>query len=88
MRLFRFFLLSLYLSLSSPLFAEDQPLPVNINTADAAALTAALKGVGPSKAEAIVAYRQSYGSFQSVDELAEVKGIGDSLNVTRLERVS
>jgi competence protein ComEA len=50
--------------------------PVNINTADAAAIAAAMKGIGLSKAEAIVAYRQTHGSFKSLDQLAEVKGIG------------
>jgi len=52
---------------------------VNINTADAASLAAALKGVGQSKAEAIVAYRKEHGAFKSADELAQVKGIGQKL---------
>jgi len=50
--------------------------PVNINTADAATLSAELTGVGLSKAEAIVAYREANGPFRSVDDLARVKGIG------------
>jgi competence protein ComEA len=79
MRLFRYFFLSLCLCLSYPLLAEDKVERVNINTADAATLASALKGVGPSKAEAIIAYRQSYGPFESVDELTAVKGIGESL---------
>ena len=53
-------------------------LSVNINTADAQSLTAGLKGIGPAKAEEIIKYRESYGPFSSVDELAEVKGIGKS----------
>lgn len=81
MRLFRYLLLSFCLSLSSPLFAADSSVssPVNINTADVATLSASLKGVGSSKAEAIVAYRDNYGPFKSVEELTAVKGIGDSL---------
>jgi competence protein ComEA len=51
---------------------------ININTADAAALTL-LKGVGEKKAQAIIAYRDEHGAFQSIEELAEVKGIGDSI---------
>jgi competence protein ComEA len=51
---------------------------ININTADAAALTL-LKGVGDKKAQAIIAYRDEHGAFQSVEELAEVKGIGDAI---------
>ena len=38
-----------------------------------------LKGVGPKRADAIVAYRQQHGQFRSVDELALVKGIGRSV---------
>ena len=49
---------------------------VNINTADAAALAAGLTGVGLSRAEEIVRYRETFGPFSSVEELAEVKGIG------------
>ncbi len=78
MHLFRYFLLSLCLSLTSPVFAEE-PVPININTADAVTLSTALKGVGVRKAEAIITYRDSYGPFQSVDELTAVKGIGESL---------
>ena len=50
--------------------------PVNINRADAATLAASLRGIGLRKAEAIVAYRTEHGPFKSVDELANVKGIG------------
>ncbi|KAF0192552.1 MAG: competence protein ComEA [Gammaproteobacteria bacterium] len=51
---------------------------VNINTADAAAL-ATLDGVGDAKAEAIIAYRNANGPFKTVEELANVKGIGEKL---------
>ncbi|MEJ2652772.1 MAG: helix-hairpin-helix domain-containing protein [Gammaproteobacteria bacterium] len=50
---------------------------VNINTADAATLVKALKGVGPDKASAIVAYRQAHGPFKNADDLTQVKGIGE-----------
>jgi competence protein ComEA len=50
--------------------------PVNINTADAEALAAAINGVGVKKARDIVTYRQKHGPFESVDELAQVSGIG------------
>jgi competence protein ComEA len=66
-------LLSLVLALAS--FTAIAAEPVDINRADAAQL-ATLNGVGPAKAEAIVAYREKNGPFQSVDQLAEVKGIG------------
>ena len=49
---------------------------VDINAAGAAELATALDGVGQSKAEAIVEYREANGPFKSVDDLALVKGIG------------
>jgi competence protein ComEA len=49
---------------------------VNVNTADAATIAAALNGVGQAKAEAIVAHREQNGPFKSAEQLAEVKGIG------------
>lgn len=48
---------------------------VNLNTADAAALDA-LPGVGPVTASSILAWRAANGAFGSVDQLAEVDGIG------------
>ena len=48
---------------------------VNINTADLNELQK-LPGVGPSMAQRILDYRSTNGPFKSVDELAEVKGIG------------
>lgn len=49
---------------------------VNINTMDAASIAANLKGIGMKKAEAIVSYRETNGPFTSIDELANVRGIG------------
>jgi len=49
---------------------------VNVNTASAEEIADALKGVGLSKAEAIVSYRQQNGQFKHIDELVNVKGIG------------
>ena len=65
-------LLSLMLA-ASAMAATDK---VDINTANAVELAEALNGVGLSKAEAIVAYREQHGPFKSADQLAEVKGIG------------
>ena len=50
--------------------------PVNINTADAAALEA-VSGIGKKKAAAIVDYRQKNGPFKTVDDLKKVTGIKD-----------
>lgn len=51
--------------------------PVNINTADAETISAELKGVGLTKAKAIVEYRKKHGPFRSADDLSLVKGIGE-----------
>ena len=72
--LIRTIILSALLLLAAPTFAAEQ---VDINTADAATLVKTLKGIGPAKAEAIVAYRKENGPFQSVMELTRVKGIGN-----------
>ena len=48
---------------------------VNINRASAGELTS-LHGIGSSKAQAIILYREAFGDFKTVDELAKVKGIG------------
>jgi competence protein ComEA len=50
--------------------------PVNVNSASAEEIADSLKGIGLSKAEAIVNYRKSSGQFKHVDELVNVKGIG------------
>lgn len=49
---------------------------VDINRADAATLASGITGIGPAKAEAIVAWREANGPFRSIDQLAEVRGIG------------
>jgi competence protein ComEA len=59
-------------SFSSLLYAAQ----VNINTADASTLSSELSGIGQSKAEAIVTYREQHGPFKHVEDLTRVKGIG------------
>jgi competence protein ComEA len=51
---------------------------VNVNTAAVADL-AAVKGIGEVKAQAIVEYRAKNGPFKSMDDLVQVKGIGEKL---------
>ncbi|MGW8459821.1 helix-hairpin-helix domain-containing protein [Bacillus atrophaeus] len=49
---------------------------ININTASLEELQA-ISGVGPSKAEAIIAYREENGKFQAVEDITNVSGIGE-----------
>ncbi|HEY9032942.1 MAG TPA: helix-hairpin-helix domain-containing protein [Pseudomonadales bacterium] len=53
--------------------------PVNINSASAEEISEALNGIGEVKAQAIVAWREANGPFTSVEQLAEVKGIGEKM---------
>lgn len=50
--------------------------PVDINSASVDELAQALDGVGQSKAEAIVAFRDQFGPFMEAQELTQVQGIG------------
>ena len=63
----------MFLFLSCSVFAE----PVNINTANDKEISIALDGVGDKKAKEIVKYREINGAFKSINELSNVKGIGD-----------
>lgn len=65
-------------SLGNPLLSPlqiAQTSQIDINNASEAQLVT-LKGIGPSKAKAIIAYRNQNGGFRSIDSLREVKGIG------------
>lgn len=66
------FLFIVLFSFSSLLFAAQ----ININTADAQTLSRELTGIGESKAEAIIAYREQHGPYKKIEELTNVKGIG------------
>jgi competence protein ComEA len=52
--------------------------PVNVNQASAATIAKSLDGIGASRAQAIVAWRDAHGPFKTVDDLGHVKGIGKS----------
>jgi len=49
---------------------------ININTADAADLDK-LPGIGPARAADIINYRESKGGFKTIEEMKNIKGIGD-----------
>ena len=74
MKTVRNLLIALALLITTPFAAAMEP--VDINTADAAALAQAINGVGLKKAEAVIAYREQHGPFLRVEDLINVKGIG------------
>lgn len=61
-------------NLSTP--SNESKQLININTAAKEELQN-LTGIGPSKAEAIIAYREENGPFQKPEDLLEVSGIGE-----------
>jgi len=61
---------------------------IDINTADAPALTEALSGIGMKKAQAIVDYRSANGPFKTIDDLVKVKGISDKTVAKNRENIS
>ena len=67
---------SLLVSMALLTSLQINAAPVDINTADAAALASAITGVGEKKAATIVAYRDAHGPFARVEDLSSVKGIG------------
>ena len=67
---------------------EQAVAAVNINTANAEELSAALTGVGPAKAAAIIEWREAHGGFKHVEELQEVKGIGAAILEKNRDRIS
>ena len=66
----------------------DDVMTVNVNEADAASIANTLVGIGISRAQAIVDYREQYGRFYSAEELTAVKGIGQSTVERNLSRIS
>jgi len=55
---------------------KDSPKKININLATSEELQT-LSGIGPSKADAIISYREENGQFKSIEGLLEVSGIGE-----------
>ncbi len=51
---------------------------LDINTASAEEFVK-IKGIGVKKAERIISYREEHGKFNSVEELKNVKGIGEKI---------
>lgn len=82
MHLLKAFLVAILIAFATPSFATEV---VDINTADARTLEV-LNGIGPAKAAAIIAYREQNGPFATIEDLANVKGIG--LRTVELNRAA
>ncbi len=79
----------LFTLLTGPAYAapEANTQQININTADVVTL-ADLNGIGQSKAEAIIAYRDAHGPFTSLEDLANVRGIGSKTVTKNADRLT
>lgn len=76
------------LAQASPAVAQQPSgAVVNINTADAARL-ATLPGIGARTAELIIAYREKNGPFKKIEELMNVRGIGEKSFLKIREQIS
>ena len=56
----------------------EPPAPININTASTEQLQT-LPGIGPVLAERIITHRETHGLFENVDDLINIKGIGEAV---------
>ena len=91
-------LLCSLMMLALPIHAENTekpPIPtkavinkININKADINTLTGSFKGIGKKRAQAIVDYRDAHHGFKSIEELAEVKGIGQHFMDANREKLN
>ena len=60
------------------LYEDPQDQRVNLNTATREELMT-LSGIGQTRAENILAYREAHGKFRSIEELTEVSGISEGI---------
>ena len=69
------------------LVSEKKSGKINITTANSEELQS-LKGIGPSTASSIIAYREEYGGFSSIEEIMNVKRIGEKTFAKIKDRIS
>lgn len=72
---------------SSSLKSEKNTTKININTASVEELQT-LKGIGPATAKSIILYREEYGAFSAIEEIMNVKRIGEKTFAKIKERIT
>lgn len=72
---------------SSTMNTQNQTSTVDINSADINSLVE-LPGIGPSKAQSIIDYRDINGAFRTIEEIINVQGIGPALSARILPLIS
>ena len=71
----------------TPAPAAPSTQVINLNTASATEI-ASLPGIGPKTAELIVQYREKNGSFKKIEEIMNVKGIGEKTFLKLKDRIT
>lgn len=84
MKLLQTLCITVFLLFSTAVMAER----VNINKASADEIAQGMTGIGSSKAQAIVKYRETHGKFTSVQELEKVVGIGEKTVARNKDKVT
>ncbi len=85
MKFLRKSLLALLLAMPLLVCAVEK---LDINTADSVALANTLQGVGEKRAALIVQWREQHGPFKSLEELLQVKGVGQKILDQNRERIT
>lgn len=53
--------------------------PLNINTANEKEIAKTMYGVGPSRAKAIIKFREANGEFKTLDQMTQVRGVSTAI---------
>lgn len=75
-------------TVSQMTFAVENSHRIHLNQASADQLQQGLVGIGPKKAQAIIDYRNKIGGFKRIEQLLEVKGIGEKTLEKNKDRLS